>query len=243
MSGVEEEIPAASRFERFAATPAPTRSSSKGQEVDKDAANNDSTMLATLKRNRKGQLIAPDGTPYTPLETQYLELRRQHPGVVLCVEVGYKFKFYGDDAHVASRELNIACFKDKHLWSAIIPTHRLHYHVKRLLAAGHKVGVIRQTETRALKAASANASKPFARDLAELYTASTWVDSLDTGTGAQGDAEETIGNPSATRSLVSIVERREGASGPDERVSIGLIAIQVSTVGFTSRKNAPLTSG
>ena len=35
--------------------------------------------------------------------------------------------------------------------SASIPMHRLHVHVKRLITAGHKVGVVRQIETAALK--------------------------------------------------------------------------------------------
>jgi hypothetical protein len=34
----------------------------------------------------------------TPLEQQIVALKQRHPGVLLCVEVGYKFKFFGVDA-------------------------------------------------------------------------------------------------------------------------------------------------
>ena len=43
----------------------------------------------------------------------------------------------------------------------------------RLVAAGHKVGVVKQTETAALKAASEQRSGPFSRELTALYTRTT----------------------------------------------------------------------
>ena len=46
---------------------------------------------------------------YTPLEKQILSLKAQNPDTILLVEVGYKLKFFGDDAIVASRVLNIVC--------------------------------------------------------------------------------------------------------------------------------------
>ncbi|UZJ51531.1 hypothetical protein CBS101457_000851 [Exobasidium rhododendri] len=178
-------------------------------------------------RPRVAKEVSDNGVKYTPLEKQYLELRKDYPDVLLCTEVGYKFKFYGDDARVASRELNIACFLERHLWTAMVPLHRLQLHIKKLVSAGHKVGVVRQVETRALKAASTNANKPFTRKLSELYTASTWVeDMLDTGQDG--------GNPSSPRSLIAIVEIAEGGTtGAEERVSIGLIAIQATTGTIT----------
>ena len=43
----------------------------------------------------------------------------------------------------------------------------------RLVAAGHKVGVVKQTETAALKAASDKKAGPFSRELTSLYTRAT----------------------------------------------------------------------
>ena len=40
------------------------------------------------------------GRPHPSL--QVVELKRAHPGVLLCVEVGYKFKFYGADAEAGA---------------------------------------------------------------------------------------------------------------------------------------------
>lgn len=39
-------------------------------------------------------------TNYTPLELQVVELKEKHPDVLLVVEVGYKYKFFGEDAKV-----------------------------------------------------------------------------------------------------------------------------------------------
>ena len=41
----------------------------------------------------KTLLIFPD---------QIVQLKKENPGTVLMVEVGYKFKFFGDDAKVGS---------------------------------------------------------------------------------------------------------------------------------------------
>ncbi|CAD6950854.1 unnamed protein product [Tilletia caries] len=186
-----------------------------------------------VKGKGKSKGDEPKGITYTPLEKQILELKQEYPGVLLIIEVGYKLKFYGDDARVASRELNIACFPEKNLLTAMIPVHRLHVHIRKLIAAGYKVGVVRQTETRALKAVSANKSQPFTRELTAMYTASTWIDDLETGPGASADSDAAVEGgleePTALRSVVCLVERPEGGSGGDERVSIGLVSVSVST--------------
>jgi DNA mismatch repair protein MSH3 len=36
----------------------------------------------------------------TPLEKQYVEIKDQYPDAILCIEVGYKFRFFGEDAEV-----------------------------------------------------------------------------------------------------------------------------------------------
>ncbi|WFD33482.1 Mismatch repair protein msh3 [Malassezia cuniculi] len=150
---------------------------------------------------------------YTPLEKQILALKRQHAGMMLAFEVGYKLKFYGDDANTASQLLGIACTTEKNLPAAMIPVPRLSVHIKRLVGAGHKVGVVRQTETRAIKAVSDNANAPFIRELCEVYTAATWVDELDV---ADASATEQV--------LVALVEHGN---------SFGLVAIDVATAAIT----------
>lgn len=57
--------------------------------------------FAQLERDREAKRRRVD-TPqaYSPLELQVLELKRKHPGVLLAIEVGYKFRFFGEDAKV-----------------------------------------------------------------------------------------------------------------------------------------------
>ncbi|NWR87061.1 MSH3 protein, partial [Furnarius figulus] len=112
---------------------------------------------------------------YTPLELQFMEMKKQYKDAVLCVECGYKYRFFGEDAEIAARELNIYCHLDHNFMTASIPSHRLFIHVRRLVAKGHKVGVIKQMETAALKAAGENKSSLFSRKLTALYTKSTLI--------------------------------------------------------------------
>lgn len=69
-----------------------------------------------------------------------IALKAQHPGVLLVVEVGYKMCMYGEDAEVAASVLGIYCFPGHHNFkTASFPVQRLPIHVRRLVAAGHKV--------------------------------------------------------------------------------------------------------
>ncbi|XP_068785201.1 DNA mismatch repair protein Msh3 isoform X4 [Struthio camelus] len=76
---------------------------------------------------------------YTPLELQFIEMKKQYKDAVLCVECGYKYRFFGEDAEIAARELNIYCHPDHNFMTASIPSHRLFVHVRRLVAKGYKL--------------------------------------------------------------------------------------------------------
>uniref|UniRef100_A0A672ZEP6 DNA mismatch repair protein MSH3 n=1 Tax=Sphaeramia orbicularis TaxID=375764 RepID=A0A672ZEP6_9TELE len=112
---------------------------------------------------------------YTPLEQQVIQLKQKHKDALLAVECGYKYRFFGDDAEIAAKELNIVCHLDHNFMTCSIPTHRLFVHVRRLVSHGHKVGVVKQTETSAIKASGANRNALFTRELTALYTKSTLV--------------------------------------------------------------------
>lgn len=109
--------------------------------------------------------------------------------------------------------------------SASIPVHRLSVHAKRLVAAGHKVGVVRQIETAALKKAGDNRNAPFVRKLTNLYTKGTYVDEV--GELDQG----TAGGSSAPSSgyLLCMTETKARGSGTDETVEVGILAVQPAT--------------
>ncbi|KAF8963823.1 Mismatch repair protein msh3, partial [Entomortierella lignicola] len=163
----------------------------------------------------------------TPLEKQFVEIKDQYPDAILCIEVGYKFRFFGEDAEIASKELCIAHFMDHNFYTASIPIHRLDVHVRRLVHAGYKVGVVRQMETAALKSAGDNKSAPFTRKLTNLYTKATFLESLD-----QDESQfhgSFVGSESSSQYLMCIYEQPLGGSGADEKVNIALLAVQPAT--------------
>ena len=110
--------------------------------------------------------------------------------------------------------------------SASIPVHRLHVHVKRLVTAGHKVGVVRQIETAALKAAGDNRNAPFVRKLTNLYTKGTYIDDTE---GLEGPAPAAGGTSPATGYMLCMTESSSKGHGNDERVNVGIVAVQPAT--------------
>lgn len=132
---------------------------------------------------------------YTPLEQQVVDIKSRYPDVILAVEVGYKYRFFGHDAEVAAKELNIMCFLSQHFMTASIPTQRLFVHVRHLVEIGYKVGVVAQIETAALKKAGDNKSAPFTRELKHLYTKSTMIgEEIHGGKAADACAESGTSN-------------------------------------------------
>ncbi|CCU74885.1 DNA mismatch repair protein Msh3/DNA mismatch repair protein msh3 [Blumeria hordei DH14] len=175
----------------------------------------------------------------TPLEIQFLEIKKDHMDTILIVEVGYKFKFFGEDARLAARELSIVCIPgklrfDEHpseshfdrFASASIPVHRISIHAKRLVQAGYKIGIVRQIETAALKKAGDNRNTPFTRKLTSLYTKGTYIDEFDTLEDQSGLLES---GASATEYLICVVESLSKRSGTDEKVDVGFLAVQPAT--------------
>jgi DNA mismatch repair protein MSH3 len=170
----------------------------------------------------------------TPGEKQYLDIKQKNLDTILLVEVGYKFHIYGEDARIASKELGFFCIPGKHRYdehpseahltrfaSTSFPVGRLQVHVKRLVQANHKVGVVRQLETAALKAVGDNRNKPFERKLTNLYTKGTYVDDiegLDSGSG-----------PQSTGYLLCLTETNAKGWGTGEKVQVGFVAVQPAT--------------
>lgn len=106
--------------------------------------------------------------------------------------------------------------------SASIPVHRLPVHAKRLVAAGHKVGVVRQIETAALKKAGDNRNAPFVRKLTNVYTKGTYVDEI-------GELDQETSGAPAGGYLLCITESNAKGWGTDEKVDVGIIAVQPGT--------------
>ena len=209
----------------------------EGNEADSNGSSDedrsDGKSLAKQGRTKK------TASKKTPMEKQVIEIKSKHPDTLLVVEVGYKFRFFGDDARTAAKELSIVCIPGKfrfddhpseaHLErfaSASIPVHRLHVHVKRLVAAGHKVGIVRQLETAALKAAGDNRNAPFVRKLTNLYTKGTYIDDVQ---GLEGLGENATNSTSDASYILCISEVKAKGWGTDEKVCVGIVAVQPST--------------
>jgi DNA mismatch repair protein MSH3 len=78
-------------------------------EDDNEGDEEEEEAPAKAKTRKKG---AKTGK-LTPMEIQFLDIKRQHPDTVLIVEVGYKFRFFGEDARIAAKELSIVCIPGK----------------------------------------------------------------------------------------------------------------------------------
>ena len=132
--------------------------------------------------------------------------------------------------------LNIFAYhpKDRLYLTASVPVPRLHIYVRRLVDAGHKVGVIRQTETAALKAAGeteGGKSGVFERRLVGLYTRST----LEAGvaiaseTSTNDEGESAAAQDGRTSAYLLCVAERPGDENDDgsDRGTIGLLGREV----------------
>jgi DNA mismatch repair protein MSH3 len=175
----------------------------------------------------------------TPMEIQYLDIKRKHLDTVIVYQVGYKYMFYGEDARVASKELGLVCIPGKFRYdghpseahysqfaSASFPIARLHVHVKRLVNAGHKVGVVKQLETAALKAVGDNRNAPFVRKLTNVYTKGTYVDDTE---GLEFPLAAPANGAPATGYLLCLTESNVRGGDNDEKVHVGIVAVQPAT--------------
>ncbi|EPS42260.1 hypothetical protein H072_3804 [Dactylellina haptotyla CBS 200.50] len=212
-----------------------------GEEVGDEGDEDDEEPERPPEPKKGSKAATKRGSKLTPLEQQVVDIKLQHMDTVLVVEVGYKFRFFGEDARIAASVLSIVCIPGRMKFtydaseahmdkfaSASIPTHRLHVHVKRLITAGYKVGVVRQLETAALKAAGDNRNAPFVRKLTNLYTKGTYIDDID-GVDDHDAVGAGSGGAVSTGYLLCITEKLGGGAGADEKVKVGILGVQPST--------------
>ncbi|KAM6555900.1 hypothetical protein CsatB_002919 [Cannabis sativa] len=190
----------------------------------------DKLLEPTSDINTSSTPSSKSAVKYTPLEQQVVDLKKKHPDVLLMVEVGYKYRFFGEDAEMAARVLGIYAHMDHNFLTASVPTFRLNVHVRRLVSAGFKVGVVKQTETAAIKAHGSNRIGPFCRGLSALYTKATLEAAEDVGGKEEGCGAD-------SNYLVCVVEKNvlvekmnssfEMESGIE--VKVGIVGVEIST--------------
>uniref|UniRef100_A0A8C6VDV3 DNA mismatch repair protein MSH3 n=1 Tax=Naja naja TaxID=35670 RepID=A0A8C6VDV3_NAJNA len=175
----------------------------------------------------------PTKIVYTPLELQFLELKKQYKDAILCIECGYKYRFFGDDAEIAAKELNICCNKNHNFMTASIPTHRLFVHVHRLVTKGYKVGVVKQMETAALKAIGENKSSLFTRKLTSLYTKATFLGEDILLLWMLNYFDDIyfreISSNVCDNYLLCISENKENLNHKNHNIVLGIVAVQPTT--------------
>lgn len=197
----------------------------EGGEGDDDEEEEEAVSAKSAKK--AGNAKSKGGGPkYTSLELQYLDVRKDYPDAVLFVETGYRYKFFGKDAEIAAKVLNIRAGMSHNFLSTSVPVHRLHVHALRLVQAGYKVGVVSQTETAALKAISANKSGPFKRAVSALYTKATLVnENMDPLKESSGGAA----SEGAGAFLFALFESACLDQSAPDAIRISIVAVNTST--------------
>ncbi|KAF8522087.1 DNA mismatch repair protein MSH3 [Hysterangium stoloniferum] len=183
---------------------------SSAHKLQKFAAEDSRALGKATRRSnarKAGPPLGPEGIPCTPLEEAVIQFKNKYPDIVLLVEVGYKFCFYGNDAKIAGQVLGFYYGLDRNFLRTSCPAHNLKVNV----------GVITQVETAALKKAGDNRNTLFERQLTQLYTPSTFIDDLDSNMDGLEDT---------TPSLMAIFE--ETTRHGDDKILVGVVSITPS---------------
>ncbi|KAH3667067.1 hypothetical protein WICMUC_005414 [Wickerhamomyces mucosus] len=149
---------------------------------DNNNNSNDDLVNKPVKKKLKKSKL-------TPLDQQVKDLKLKHFDKILAVQVGYKYKFYCQDAVIVHKILNIRLVPGKinienetskdleynKLAYCSIPEPRLHIHLQRLLDKGLKVGVVNQTETSAINSME-NSNGLFERKITNVFTKATYLE-------------------------------------------------------------------
>jgi DNA mismatch repair protein MutS len=89
--------------------------------------------------------------PQTPILQQYFRIKAQHPEVLLAMQVGDFYEFYGPDAELVARELEIVLTgredgTNGRIPMAGVPIHAYERYFARLVQKGYRVAVCDQVE-------------------------------------------------------------------------------------------------
>lgn len=109
----------------------------------------------------------------TPLMRQYAAAKREHPDALLLFRLGDFYELFFEDAHVASRELQItltARDKEKSVPMCGVPYHAAEGYIARLLRKGYRVAICEQMEDPKL------AKKIVRREVTRVLTPGTTID-------------------------------------------------------------------
>ena len=122
--------------------------------------------------------------PLTPAIRQYLQIKSQHPDAILFFRMGDFYEMFFEDAHIASKELDIALTsrdRDKGKKDRIplcgVPHFAADTYISKLLQKGYKVALCDQVEDPRL------AKGIVKREVVRVYTPGLALDAIHVGTG------------------------------------------------------------
>ncbi len=92
---------------------------------------------------------------HSPVRTQYLQIKRQHPDALLFFRMGDFYETFDEDAEIVARELEIALTRrdfgrGEKSPMAGVPHHAVDGYIARLVSKGYRVAVCEQTSDPAL---------------------------------------------------------------------------------------------
>src|SRR6202165_3974588 len=92
---------------------------------------------------------------HSPVRTQYLQIKQQHPDAILFFRMGDFYEMFDDDAEIVARELEIALTRrdfgrGEKSPMAGIPHYAADGYIARLVSKGYRVAVCEQTSDPAL---------------------------------------------------------------------------------------------
>ncbi|KAG8177908.1 hypothetical protein JTE90_020188 [Oedothorax gibbosus] len=179
------------------------------------------------------QAVSNSRVKYTPLEKQYLNFKEKYSDAILLIECGYKYKLFDKDAEIVSKLFNLAYFKSHNFMSARVLASRLYFYVQQLVLKGYKVGVIKQTETAAIKAAGNTKNDLFTRELDAMYTKSTLIGEEFAAACSENieDSFSASNEDMSSGYLMCIYEEPSPISHPN--LNIAFVAIQASSGDVT----------
>ncbi len=88
---------------------------------------------------------------YTPMMEQYLEIKNEYKDFIVFFRLGDFYEMFFDDAHLASRELELAltgkdCGVKERVPMCGIPFHAADQYIEKLVSRGYKVAIVEQIE-------------------------------------------------------------------------------------------------
>ncbi len=172
------------------------------------------SQQATQNAGAKKSQARGDKGGATPMMTQYLRIKAEHPDGLLFYRMGDFYELFFDDAFAAARALDIALtHRGKHLGEDIpmcgVPVHAADTYLARLIKKGFKVAVCDQTEDPA-EAKKRGAKSVVAREVVRLITPGTLT-------------EETLLDAKRNNFLAALAEAQGG---------LGLAWLDISTGEF-----------